>query len=236
MAMAKTNMTALLALMIGLAAPLPLFAQDAAAPTPAAPAADAPAAAPAADATAADAATDLSLGATEGAADPNGIGSSYTLAKFELWEQRCFKTESGIDPCQLYQLLKDSEGNSVAEITMFNLPDGTEGPAVAGASVVVPLETMLLNGVQLQIDTAKSKTYPFTFCTTAGCVSRVGFLAEEIEAMKKGAKATLTIVPALAPDQKVNLDVSLKGFTAGYTAMIEANVKSDAAIRAAGGN
>ncbi len=230
MAMAKTNMTALLALMIGLAGPLPVLAQEATAP-----AADAPAAAPAAEAAPADATaapSDLSLGAT----DPNGIGSTYTLAKFELWEQRCFKTESGIDPCQLYQLLKDTDGNAVAEITMFNLPEGTEGPAVAGASVVVPLETMLPNGVQLQIDTAKSKTYPFTFCTAAGCVSRVGFLAEEIESMKKGAKATLTIVPALAPDQKVNLDVSLKGFTAGYTAMIEANVKSDAAIRAAGGN
>jgi invasion protein IalB len=33
---------------------------------------------------------------------------------------------------------------------------------------------------------------------------------------KKGAKATLTIVPFAAPDQKVNLDISLKGFTAGF--------------------
>lgn len=223
--MAKTKMTALLALMIGLAAPLPLLAQEAAAP-----AATDPAAAPAAPA---DGAVDnLSLG--EPAAD--GIGSTYTKASFELWEQRCFKSENGIDPCQLYQLLKDTDGNSVAEVTMFNLPEGTEGPAVAGASVVVPLETMLMNGVQLQIDAAASKTYPFTFCTTAGCVARVGFIAEEIEAMKKGAKATMTIVPALAPDQKVNLDMSLKGFTAGYAAIVEANVASDAAIRAAGGN
>ena len=31
--------------------------------------------------------------------------------------------------------------------------------------------------------------------------------------------ATMTIVPAGAPDQKVNLDISLKGFTAGMDAV-----------------
>ena len=49
---------------------------------------------------------------------------------------------------------------------------------------------------------------------------KVGFVpGPYIDGFKKGAKATMTIVPVAAPDQKVNLDISLKGFTAGYDAV-----------------
>ncbi len=72
--------------------------------------------------------------------EPGGIGD-LCAAKFEEWEQRCIRTESGADPCQLYQLLKDDQGKSVAEFTIFGLPAGW--PAVAGATIIVPLETLL---------------------------------------------------------------------------------------------
>jgi invasion protein IalB len=39
-------------------------------------------------------------------------------------------------------------------------------------------------------------------------------------------KASMTLVPVVAPDQKVVLDISLKGFTAGYDAVNEANAKN----------
>jgi invasion protein IalB len=85
----------------------------------------------------------------------------------------------------------------------------------------------------LQIDTAKPKAYPFTFCTQIGCVARIGFTAEEIAQMKKGANALITIVPFVAQDSKVELTVSLKGFTAGYDAVVAANDAADAAAAAA---
>lgn len=219
--MAKTTSTAL-ALILALAG-APLFAQTTEEPPPAGE-----------DAAAADAATGdkLSLGQEVGADD--GIGSTYVAASFESWEQRCVRTETGVDPCQLYLLLKDKDGNSVAEFTIFNLPEGTEGPAVAGATFIAPLETLLTAGMTMQVDTAKAKVYPFTFCTQIGCVARIGFTAEEVEQMKKGAKGVLTIVPFVAPDQKVELAMSLKGFTAGLDAVIAANDKADAAAAAAG--
>ena len=184
---------------------------------------------------AADAATadNLSLGQEVGTA-ADGPGSTYVAANFEAWEQRCVRTETGKDPCQLYLLLKDQEGNSVAEFTMFNLPKGSEGPAVAGATFIAPLETLLTAGMMLQIDAAKPKAYPFTFCTQIGCVARVGFTAEEIAQMKKGANAKITIVPFVAPDEKVELALSLKGFTAGYDAVAAANDAADEAAKAAG--
>ncbi len=181
----------------------------------------------------ADAATteDLAMGQEVGAAD--GPGSTYAAAKFEAWEQKCVRTDSGVDPCQLYLLLKDKEGNSVAEFTMFNLPKGGESPAVAGATFIAPLETLLTTGMTFQIDAAKGKVYPFTFCTQIGCIARIGFTAEEIAGMKQGANATITIVPFVAPDEKVELTLSLKGFTAGFDAVTAANDAADAAAAAA---
>jgi invasion protein IalB len=211
--MAKTTPAAL-ALIAALAA-LPLAAQT----TEPAPAEG--------DATAAD---DLSLGQD---VNEGGIGDTYVAAAFEEWEQRCVRTESGIDPCQLYKLLKDAEGNNVAEFTIFGLPAGTEGPAVAGATFIAPLETLLTAGMRLQIDGAQSKAYPFTFCAEIGCVVRLGFTAEEVAAMKNGANAVISIVPFVAPDQKVDLTVSLKGFTAGLAAVDAANEAADAAVAAA---
>ncbi len=163
----------------------------------------------------------LNLGTEEAPAD--GPGTMYVEATHGAWEQRCFRTEDGSDPCQLYQLLKDAEGNAVAEISMFDLPEGT-GQAVAGASIIAPLETLLTESLRLKIDTSAAKVYPFTWCAPIGCVARVGFTAEEVAQFKAGAKAVVTIVPVVAPDQTVDLDLSLVGFTAGYDAMVAANV------------
>jgi invasion protein IalB len=189
---------------------------------------------PPADATApADAATGENLAMGQDASTGDGVGSNYTAAKFEDWEQKCVRTEGGVDPCQLYRLLKDKDGNSVGEFTMFNLPKGSEGPAVAGATFIAPLETLLTAGMSLRIDDAKGKIYPFSFCTQIGCIARIGFTADEVEAMKKGGNATITIVPFVAQNEKVDLVMSLKGFTAGLEAVIAANDKADAAAAAA---
>ena len=85
----------------------------------------------------------------------------------------------------------------------------------------------------LQIDAGKGKIYPFTVCTQIGCIARIGFTAEEIQALKSGANALITIVPFVAPTEKVELTMSLKGFTAGLDAVIAANQAADAAAKAA---
>ena len=178
-------------------------------------------AAPAEPTTAAPADAASTDGLSMGAEAQDGLGSTYVAANFEAWEQRCVRTEDGADPCQLYQLLKDSTGNAVAEFSMLNLPAG--GQAAAGATVIVPLETLLTENLLLAVDGSKPKVYPFSFCSTIGCISRIGFTADEVAGFKKGAKAVLTIVPVVAPDQKVNVELSLKGFTAGYDAVSKTN-------------
>lgn len=205
-----TQLRLTLALTLGLAlSGAAAFAQETTAPATEAPAATAPAAA----------ATDLAMG--QPAQDPNAVGSTYSKAVFDAWDLRCVRTETGQDPCQLYQLLKDGEGTSVAEFNLFDLPEG--GEAVAGATVIAPLETQLTAGLRIAVDAVEPKVYPFTFCARVGCVARVGFTAAEMDALRKGDKAVVTIVPAVAPDQQVVLELSLKGFTAGFEAVKESN-------------
>lgn len=197
----------------------PALAQDAA--TQGAPAAETPApdaAAPATDAAAPDG---LALG--KPVEDPNAPGSIYVSAVHGDWELRCVRAEDGSDPCQIYQLLHDTDKNPVAEISMFALPGA--GKAVAGATIIAPLETLLTEQLQLKVDQGQGKAYPFTWCAREGCVARIGLTAEDVASFKRGAKATMTIVPVVAPDQKVVLDISLKGFTAAYDAVIATAAK-----------
>ncbi|WP_420863882.1 invasion associated locus B family protein [Algirhabdus cladophorae] len=157
---------------------------------------------------------DLNMGSVEGEEIP--LGAPYTKEVTGDWEVRCIRTEQENDPCQLYQLLQDGQGNSVAEINVLPLPSGQK--AAAGANIVVPLETLLNIPLRLVVDGGKARTYPYTFCNVQGCLSRVGFTNADVAAFRAGNEATLTIVPAAAPDQKVELKISLTGFTAGLAA------------------
>lgn len=154
----------------------------------------------------------LSLGEPANA-EPQ-VGQTYVQEKNGDWEMRCIRTEEGDDPCQMYQLMTDSEGTPVAEISIFRLPEG--GRAVAGATIIVPLETSLSQQLTVQVDAGQARRYPFAFCNSIGCYARVGLVQEEVSAFRRGNAATVTIVPALAPDQKVELKLSLSGFTASF--------------------
>ena len=180
---------------------------------------------PAAEANTTDPADGLSLGTPlDSAEDPTlaelAVGQPYGRGESGDWLFRCLKAEEGVvDPCQLYQLLNDEGGNSVAEISMFPLPGS--GRAAAGATIVAPLETLLTQQLTVSVDGGAARRYLFTFCHTAGCVARVGFTEEEVAQFKRGNQAKIVMVPAAAPEESVELTVSLSGFTAGIVALSE---------------
>lgn len=151
--------------------------------------------------------SDLSLGMTD-------MGSTYVQEKVGDWEIQCIRTEQDEDPCTLYQLLSDDQDNPVAEVSVFRLPAG--GRATAGATVIVPLETLLTEQLRIAVDGGQGKLYPFSFCNPIGCYARIGLTESDVEAFKRGAVARISIVPFAAPDQTVTLDMSLSGFTAGF--------------------
>jgi invasion protein IalB len=197
----------LLALAAALAA-LPVAAQETQAPADGA----------AAGGEAAPAAPVLPMGQPV-APDGGALGTPYVKEEHGDWDIRCIRTESGNDPCQLYQLLEDAQNNPVAEFAIFPLMPA-QGEAVAGGTIISPLETLLTEGVTLGVDGGEARRYPFTFCSSTGCVARLGYAAADIDRFKQGAKANVVVVPVVAPDQRIALEVSLSGFTAGYDAVV----------------
>ena len=157
----------------------------------------------------------LDMGQDDGAAAAAaGAPRTYVKEKFDSWDLQCLEVADADDVCQMYQLLKDSDGTNVAEASIFKLSNG--GQAVAGGTFVVPLETLLTAKLSVSVDGGSPRRYEYAFCAPVGCYARVGFTAEDIARFKAGAAATVTLVPALAPDQKVEVEMSLKGFTAAY--------------------
>lgn len=226
--MAITKTPAVLALLLGTSfAVTSAWAQDdAAATSPAEVAAEAsaevapaendaaPADAPVAEAEAgAEAATEAE---PEASAEPE-VGTYYAGSTHGDWMTRCIKAPNGPDPCELFQLLKDEQGNSVAEVGLIPL---SGGQVAAGLTVTAPLETDLGVGLGFQIDSAEAKAYPFNVCYQAGCVSRIGLSGAEVSGLKRGKAAKVTVVPfGIDPANGVQLTMSLNGFTAGFDAL-----------------
>lgn len=177
--------------------------------TPAAPATEAPAApAPATGAPAAEA-------PAAPAAPADGPGTIYVKETSGAWQVRCMRVEAGkTEPCNIFQMLKDEKGNEVAAIEIAPRPAGEK--AVAGATISVPLETLLQAKLVLQIDSSKPLVYDYAWCDRVSCLALAGFTEADLKAMKNGKEATMTIVPAMAPDQKVQTKISLDGITKGY--------------------
>ncbi|HBG99788.1 MAG TPA: invasion associated locus B family protein [Rhodobacteraceae bacterium] len=141
------------------------------------------------------------------------VGQPYLAGTEGDWEIRCLRAAQGDDPCQMYQLLTDSQGNAVAEFTLFDLPDDPLQP-VMGGSITAPLETLLTAQLSVQVDDNPARSYPFSFCTQQGCIATVALTAEAMAEMRAGMVATVTLIPAQAPNQQVRVTASLIGFTA----------------------
>ena len=74
------------------------------------------------------------MGATDAVDGEPQVGQTYVAENPAIgWCAASRAKMAGVDPCQLYQLLSDSEGNTVAEFSIFDLPEGQE--AAAGATV-----------------------------------------------------------------------------------------------------
>lgn len=142
------------------------------------------------------------------------IGQPYTKETHGDWLLRCIKLEEGPEPCEMTQLIRGADGNPVAEMSIFKLPNG--GQAVAGANLVTPLETLLTAQLTLRVDENEPRAYPFAFCARVGCISRIGLTSEEVVTYQKGNKAQMIIVPAGAPNEPIVLEISLTGFTAAF--------------------
>ncbi|MEH6360748.1 MAG: invasion associated locus B family protein [Amylibacter sp.] len=153
------------------------------------------------------------------AQDPDSkIGTDIIKEENGDWKIVCTLIAEGKHSnCRMFQILKDETGGAVAELSILALSEAAQ--AVAGVNFVTPLGTLLTAQVSMRVDAGQAKRYPFSWCTTAGCITRFGLTDAELSNLKKGSKAVMTITAAAAPEKPLALNVSLTGFTATWTAL-----------------
>jgi invasion protein IalB len=140
------------------------------------------------------------------------VGDNYIRFQKDDWVLRCIATADGNDPCEMYQLIVTGEDTAIAELSMFSIPAGQ--PAVLGGNLIVPLETSLLQPMTIKFSDDVVKQYPFSYCTKVGCFVRIGLTQDDVDLMKKGDFANMTIYHMQSPNQAIEVPISLKGFTA----------------------
>ncbi|MBL4807239.1 MAG: invasion associated locus B family protein [Rhodobacteraceae bacterium] len=125
------------------------------------------------------------------------------------WEIRCQD-----DSCRMFLAAFDDEGNEVANISMQTLPEGAA--AKLGVVVITPLLSLLPRGVTMGIDDGVPASYPYSWCDRAGCYARFGMTDAQIDAMKSGNSAYLSIYTIVEQDSEIRANISLTGFTAAF--------------------
>ncbi len=166
-------------------------------------------------------------------------GETFVAEIYRDWQIRCIRaeTDEAPDRCEMFQLLEEENGNPVAEFRvgaeLFS-PD----EAVASATILTPLDTLLSPGLQMQIDDAEAVVLPYAFCRPIGCFVQISLTEENVALFQNGADA-LVVLFALTRDEfgqiggiPVPTQASLRGFTAAYEDLLERRTEIVAFIEA----
>ena len=139
----------------------------------------------------------------------------YIKERFENWSLKCIKTVNSIERCEANQIIFNQKQQPVAEISIIKLPKGQV--AAAAATIIVPLETILSEGLVLAIQELEPKKYQFKFCNSLGCYSQIGLTEDEVEALKRKEKASIFLKHISSGNQQIVLPMSLDGFTKTFS-------------------
>ena len=139
----------------------------------------------------------------------------YIKERFENWSLKCIKTVNSIERCEANQIIFNQKQQPVVEISIIKLPKGQV--AAAAATIIVPLETILSEGLVLAIQELEPKKYQFKFCNSLGCYSQIGLTDDEVKALKKKEKASIFLKHISSGDQQIVIPMSLAGFTKTFS-------------------
>ena len=143
----------------------------------------------------------------------------YIKERFKNWTLKCIKPVNSIERCEANQIIFNQKKQPVAEISIIKLPKGQV--AAAAATIIVPLETILSEGLVLAIQELEPKKYQFKFCNSLGCYSQIGLTDDEVEALKRKEKASIFLKHISSGDQQIVIPMSLDGFTKIFSNLIQ---------------
>jgi invasion protein IalB len=139
----------------------------------------------------------------------------YIKERIKDWNLKCIEPIDSIERCEANQIIFNQKQQPVAEISIFKLPKGQI--AAAAATIIVPLDTALNEGLVLEMQDLEPKKYQFKFCNSIGCYSQIGLTIEELEALKSKGKASIFLKHLSSGDQQIVIPISLSGFTTTFS-------------------
>ena len=139
----------------------------------------------------------------------------YIKERIKDWNLKCIEPIDSIERCEANQIIFNQKQQPVAEISIFKLPKGQI--AAAAATIIVPLETALNEGLVVEMQDLEPKKYQFKFCNSIGCYSQIGLTIEELEALKSKGKASIFLKHLSSGDQQIVIPISLSGFTTTFS-------------------
>jgi Invasion protein B, involved in pathogenesis len=121
------------------------------------------------------------------------------------WRFLCYE-ENNNKECGAIQVQVNEQKQRVMESRIVKV-----GEEKIGLLMIVPLGVNLQQGAAITIDGTVMGTVGYNVCTPEGCQALVTLNDPELNAMRRGNQATVTIV---AGNNRVGVPISLKGFTA----------------------
>lgn len=127
------------------------------------------------------------------------------------WSIECVQNPQAGRLCRMVQNIKDPKnGNPLMEVVVAKPP----GQQDAILSLRAPLGVWLRPGLTISVDGGRADNVNFEFCLKGCCLAQTKLSTGKINAMKRGSKAVVGMQNIRR--QKLNLPISLRGFTAGF--------------------
>jgi invasion protein IalB len=137
------------------------------------------------------------------------------------WRVACPAATAKDASCEMVTNLTDPKTKDVVA-RMSVSRDVKQGQVLA---MVLPLNTMLEQGIGLKLDNTDPKIYKFRTCTQSGCISVTPADDKAIDAIAGAQKVILMSMSAMPGATRADIAVSMNGFKAARSAYLTGNRK-----------
>ena len=144
---------------------------------------------------------------------------SGSVKVFGDWSMQCIGAPEDHAKCQIVQkVVSQQGGQTVLVLAVFSDPK----TGVVSMQVAVPLGVLVTRGAQLLVGEKYQNGVQISRCTQQGCLIEGAASDALVNAMKQ--EATGAVIVFNEAEKQIPIRFSLRGFTAGYAAMVAANL------------
>ncbi len=138
--------------------------------------------------------------------------------QFTDWTARCNSAEnSAQQSCVLEQIVFSRDGERPMLRAAAGFLQENQGQPVPAVLITVPLMVALQDGLAVSVDKKGAFVAPYHHCNPEGCVAGLPLDDKVLNAFRKGNDATIRLIAVNG--EVMDLNLSLRGFTAGYNAL-----------------